>query len=678
MNSKENVKRKIALILIQKNGPVTIKNISLQVQISEKTIRNYLDELEQDFKGNGVEFVRKPNVGVYLKIDDDQREEYKRNLNVYDYNQCSPGYRQQYILKTLFKNKYTYTIQLLADDLYCSKGTIINELISVQKWLEKHGLRLRRKQNQGLWIEGSEKAYRDAMMSLFSQLKENGEEVINNDEVEKLDYRIDYINYKKIKQLFPRLKLNIIQTIIQESEQKLGYYFTDQAFINLIAHIAIMLERIRFKKKIEMEKNYLENIKLSNEYPIAKWVTDKLAREFEIKVPEEETAYISLHMLGAKIQELVSSEDYDMLLQSEEKTYMELAYEIISLVGEILGLNISNDKLLLVGLALHLRPTIVRLKYGLQLRNPMLERVKNEYASIFGATWACNSIFEKRFGISINEDEVAYIAIHIAVAIERLKNKVRTVIVCSSGIGTSQMVAERLKKQLQELEVTRVIPLNYLTDKLIKENDLIISTIPVSYKNEKIVHISTLVDERDILVIRKAVEKIITTQGRLNTKLECYDNRLEEQNLFQKIIKRECCFIEEDSGDYLQIVKKYAFLMESKGFGKPGFCENVLQRETKSSTIIGKGISIPHSAEEYVENQGVCIIKLKKTVMWNDEDIDLILILSLKFNDTYDTKQFFKSFYSVLDNEDIIQRIKNAENEKEIVTLFLNGGNYNE
>ncbi|WP_242948672.1 BglG family transcription antiterminator [Caloramator quimbayensis] len=678
MNSKENIKTKIALILVERDEPITVKEISNQVQLSEKTIRKYIDEIEYEFKEKGIEVIRKTNVGIQLKMSEERRAELKRDINIHGYNEYTSEYRQQYILKTLFKNRYTYTIQLLSEDLYCSKGTILNDLIYVQKWLEKYGLCLKRKQNQGLWIEGSEKAYRDAMMSLFFQLKENSNEDIDINEIERLDYRIDYINYKKLKQFFPRTNFILIQSTVQEAERKLGYSFTDQAFINIIAHIAIMIERIKFERKIEIESNLFQNIKQSNEYVISKWMIYKLSKEFEIEIPEEETVYLSLHLLGAKIQENINQNNYDMLFNSENKVYIEFAKEIIILVGEILEVDLSQDKMLLLGLALHLRPTIVRLKYGLQLRNPLLGRIKKEFVSIYGAAWACNSIFERRFGVSINEDEVAYIALHIAVAMERLNERIRTVIVCSSGIGTSQMVARELKKQLQQLEIIDVIPLHLLTDKLIEENDLIISTIPIRQKNEKIVNITTLVDERDILIIKNKIDDIKIRHMKLKTKMEYQENIPEQKHYLEGIITKKYCFIEEGNEDFLEIVKKYANLMETEGIGSQGFCKSVIDREIKSSTVIGRGIAIPHSTEEYVKKLGICIIKLNNPVKWNNEEIDLILILALRFSDLNGTKEFFKNFYSVLDNEELIRKIKNAKNEEEIVTLFLNGGELND
>lgn len=671
MNSKENNKKQILLILLNSDEPITISKISLQLKVSPKTVRNYLDEIEQTLHDLNVKLIKKPNVGIYLDVDKNKKSSLKSELNILVNDIYSSKHRQKYILKTLFKNRYTYTIQLFADDLYCSKNTILSDLVFVEKWLKNHNLHLVRKQNQGLWIEGNENVFRDAMMSFFCETSYDINQIDNSKTVE-LDYRLDNINYTKIKSFFPKLNFYVIQRIIQEAEEKLGYYFTDQAFVNLIVHIAIAIERIKFEKSISIEKDNFENIKENKEYVIAKWVVDQLSLDLKIKIPESEIAYICLHMLGSKIQQDIFVDDYTAIINSQDAIYLQVAKEIIQLVSDILRIDLSDDKILLTGLVIHLRPTIIRLKNGLKLRNPLLDRIKSEYFSIFGAAWSCNSIFERNFNVSINEDEVGYISLHLASAIERINKKIKTVIICSSGIGTSQLVANRLKRELPDLEITNIIPANQLTTSVINEADIIISTISLRENIDKIVCVSTFINENDILRIQTFLSK---SKNKLkNNNLDVPLQAKSNSNLNPKndIISSDYCFIDDGNNSYIDTLKKYAFIMEKNSIVRPGFFNNILKREQMNSTIIGNGITIPHSQEEFVLSPKICIVKLNNPIIWQDQKIDLILILALKFKDISTTKSFFKNFYSLLDNKDLIEKIKHSNDVEEITSIFLN------
>lgn len=234
LNTKEKNIKDIMVLLIHSDIPMTIEQLAATIEVSAKTVRNYLNEISEKFRFFGIELIKKPNIGTFIEATPDQRSKLKKNLFLDDINPYSSEYRQKYIVKILLKNRYTYTIQLLADDLYCSKSTIVKDLLPVQEWLSSHDLCLKRKPNQGLWIEGSERAVRDAMMTLFAKASARKEENhdLNFEMIEQLDYRVDLHNYKKIKHFFPKLEFFAIQKIIQESEEKLGSYFTDQAFIN--------------------------------------------------------------------------------------------------------------------------------------------------------------------------------------------------------------------------------------------------------------------------------------------------------------------------------------------------------------------------------------------------------------------------------------------------------------
>lgn len=666
MNAKDENKNKLVLMLLESKGPVTLKTIASKLNVSEKTVRNYLNELQNNFDKTGISLVKKPGVGIYLNIDDKRKSAFKENFSLESNTPYSTEYRQKYILKTLFKNRYTYTIQLLADDLYCSKNTIINDLKYVEKWLKNHGLNLKKKQSQGLWIEGDENTFRNSMMSLFSEISPGLSQDSKTSESnmgKKLDYRIDTVNYKRIREFFPNFDIIKVQNIIQKSEERLGYCFTDQAFINLIVHIAITLERAKFNKKIDMEHDYFKNIKINKEYEIAKWVVNELNREFDLKIPEEESSYICLHMLGAKIQHNIYPGNLNEIISSKKEINVEIAREIINLVSDILDVDLRNDKLLLANLSIHLRTTIIRLKYNLQLRNPLLKKIKNEYLSIFGATYSCSIIFEKRLGIAINEDEIGYICLHIAAAIERLNDKIKVVVICSSGVGTSQIIATRLKKNFPQMDVTGILPLRYLTDDIIDNNDLIVSTVPMEIQNKKIIYTGTFLDETDIEKIKNHIEGAIHSYGQI------------QNSSFQNIISYDYCFIDDGSSSYLDTIKKYADIMEKNNIGKAGFSANILSREQISSTIIGKGIAIPHSNEKFVLSPKICIIKLNTPVVWKDEYIDLIFILALKFKNINNTKLFFKNFYSLLDDENLISQIKRSTSKEKILSFFLNLNN---
>lgn len=670
IKNKEFIKKQILLTLLDRKLPITVTELANINSISGKSVRNYLNELQSELKEKNMELIKKPRVGIYLDIEDSERLKYKAEFLTSNFGEkdFSSDYRKNYILKILFKNKYAYTIQLFAEELYCSKGTIVSDLEYVEKWLNNRGLVLQKKQNQGLWIEGEEKVYRRAMVDLFHEIKNSKKNEIN--ELYELDYRISDVNFNRMNQFFPRVDLNKIQNIIQETEEKLGYYFTDQAFINLMTHIAITIERVKNDKSIEFDLEKFGKLKEKSEYDGAKWMLDRLSEAFEIEFPEEEIAYISIHILGSKVQQFSSKTDSKIIMEIGDKENIKIAKEIINMSEQILNVELSKDEILLTSLVLHLKPTIFRLKNGLKLRNPILDRIKKGYTSIFGAAWACGSIFENKLGISINEDEVGYIAMHIAGAVGRIDQKIKTIVVCSSGIGTSQFISTRVSKLFSDIDIVEIISINELSLDKIDEMDLIISTVGRIKDSSKIVYVSAMIDENDILKISKYIENY----SKQNIIGSNENLKVSAKNEISNVISEELCFFESNKNDFVDLIYHYGKIMEDKKYVKSGFCEDVLEREKKGSTFIGNGIAIPHASQDNVIKSKICIVKLEKPIVWKGNSINMLLILALKLADITETKRFFKQFYSILDDKELIKKIQLSNDKNEIVNIFNTGG----
>ncbi len=112
-------------------------------------------------------------------------------------------------------------------------------------------------------------------------------------------------------------------------------------------------------------------------------------------------------------------------------------------------MDFSKDNLLIDGLTNHLMYTITRIKSNLNIRNPMLKEIKEKYNLLFNKTQEIMNVVIQKYNIDIPEDEIGYIAIHLGAAIERIgdkENLYNVVVVCSSGIGSSQMLLSKLNK----------------------------------------------------------------------------------------------------------------------------------------------------------------------------------------------------------------------------------------
>ncbi|MTI47544.1 BglG family transcription antiterminator [Sporosalibacterium faouarense] len=661
-------------ILIDTNKPITIDDISKEISVSNRTIRNDLNKIQEYLEATDKgELIKKPRVGVWIKVDSEGKR-FLKNVILKSKNYIqpfSPEKRQLYIIKRLLQSNDSITMQLLADELYVSRVTIYKDLDEVDEWLDKYDLKLKRRQNYGIEIVGNEKGWRKATADLLSILKDEEElkDMLSDTQDIKPNSRLDYENYMQLKELFPNIDVKKIEVILNEAEDDMDFLLSDEAFDGLLAHIVISIERLKQKKDIKMDKKQLDAIKKQKEFEIAHSISKRIEDEFNIKVPECEIGYISLHVLGSKVQRSYNIKGTEDVLSNMDESIISLAKDIISLIGNILSVDFSGDEKLLIGLVLHLRPTINRLKYGLSLRNPILKEIKTNYPSVFGAAWATSVLFEKHFGVKVNEEEIGYIAIHLGAALERLNKNTRAIVVCSSGIGTAQLVAVKLQKSISNLQIVDVISAHDLNKKHPNNFDIIISTIPLKYQLKQVIQINPFVNKGDIERIKRYISNIENTK---------HFNKDAIQNPMIELFDKELIIPNLDVESKEIVIKKLGNILVDNGYVNSNFIKSALEREKITSTAVSERVAIPHGTHDNVNKSGIAVATLKQPVNWGENKIDTVFLLALKVSSPSYTKSFFKRFYSILNNEEVLDEIRNSKDGCKIYNILVRKDDDNE
>ena len=141
-----------------------------------------------------------------------------------------------------------------------------------------------------------------------------------------------------------------------------------------------------------------------------------------------------------------------------------------------------------------------RLAYGITIHNPLLEEIKQELTSVFTSVEATVKIINTQQALlSASDDEIAYLTVYIQAAIEKIKISKKIILVCSSGIGTSQLLHSRIKRAFPEWDIVDIVPGARLKETLeLKACDLIISTIRLDDINLPVAYVSALFSTKDI------------------------------------------------------------------------------------------------------------------------------------------------------------------------------------
>ncbi|MGP4079152.1 BglG family transcription antiterminator [Pseudalkalibacillus sp. R45] len=642
--------------LLVHEEPVTGDYLSKILGVTSRTVRNDIASLNQELKKIGVQIDAQRGVGYFIEpkpdkeIQDLIEELFQIDQHVESDVPVLPEERVLYILKSIVMADDFITIEQLADELFVSKSTVDNDLKQVEKLLSKFDVSLFKKPNYGIKLVGDEMNIRFCLSAYLSDFK--NEQAVNADE--------------DSPSVIEGIDIDLIKAITKKHIKQLPFNIADLPLNNLIMHIAIGIQRIKKGKSIQLGSIDMEHLKEQKEFFVASHIVTSLEEAFFIKIPKEEVAYITIHLLGAKqFQDGQLSED-DFVRLIGEGNY-QLILEILAEIKRVYRIQLDDDNELIYGLGLHLRSALNRLKYKMNLQNPMLKEIKTSYPFSFELAIVASDVIRSKHDLTINEDEIGYIAVHLAAAIERMKNKKkreikRVAVVCSSGMGTAKLLAASIESKFPGLTIVGTYPSYSLTD-IEEEVDLILSTVPINEDSAiPVLQINALLTEDD-------VEKV---RGYISSKY-LNDDKEKSFEKLQNLFSEDLFFPEIDKRDPIGIIKTMSYTLEVKGYVNEEYVDSVLEREEISPTSIGNLVAIPHPIKPNALDSCIAIGILKKPVQWGEHTVQFVLLLALNEKDKEEFSPLFNRLWHIVQDKKLVAELCKTSSFTELMAKLERG-----
>jgi len=501
---------KILYILLNQQK-LTINQLAKSCKVSSRTIRSDLDKLEKELSKMGIILHKKPGVGVWLESEYDKSmwlKEYISKTITFKSN-CSPLDRRAEIIKMLLENK-RYTCKLLAEELYVSRSTINKDLAKIKKWLSNYNLTLENHQQSFIRIKGEERDLRGAIVEvLFKLIEEEKLEEINM--LLKNNHNVDPKDYDILRDFSAEVDLKNIKKIIDSKEIKDSFLFTDISKLSLIFYITISIKRVKEGKKIKLlvqDRLRLKRLKL---FKLAKILGRRAEEDFEVIISEDE-------LCGAFIQFLCADVYYDKTLATKEDilkklniTILDISRRFIGIVEEELDVNLEDDIDLFLDLILHIRHIYNHFRYQVpkmivnELDNLIINRIKENNPEIIEISNRIIDVFRQYHINIISQRDIDYIAILLLSAFEKQTKKVKAIIINNEALIINELMVSRLITSISNLEIIDYIYSKEVSQKRLKDADLIITSNQRITLPEAIV-ISPLVKEKDIQLIRNKIK----------------------------------------------------------------------------------------------------------------------------------------------------------------------------
>ncbi len=514
---------KIISILLDSNKYITVSSIAKTLNVSNKTIRNDLNGMGRLLSDNNLKLIRKPGVGI--RIEGTEKAKLKMISNIKSYKQVSTQYtsfdRQLYILSELLTSDKNITTSTLQNELFISRPSVYNDLEKVKQWLLERDICLICDNKKRITIEAGEKRIRKAIFDLFFLSKEYDKTVdmigiINN--FNNANYAsVNYFSYSQKEDVLG-VDYKKVNKIVLKLQRKLNIKFTLNDLIRLTIKYCIAISRMMKGKYVVMKESTLYELKKLSEFDKMFEIAEEIGKEFDITVSTEEVGYL----FGITIVSRTHFDDGNWNINEKMLAINRIiAQEIILLTKQ--RYYISDEKDFYNGIFHHLKSVTNKIKYGLDFENDFVEDIRKNYPDEFEIAFKSRSIFEEYYNYEIPIEEVGYIALHIAAAIERSKKPISAYIVYSSSYSEIKLMVEIIKNNFSQVSIKKVIPMSMINDVNFEDTDLIITTQKLDEElDSKTVLLPTALVYEDIHNLGKIVKQIYEKQN--NAKLKKYRN----------------------------------------------------------------------------------------------------------------------------------------------------------
>ncbi|EFW23739.1 BglG family transcription antiterminator [Solobacterium moorei] len=599
------IREKTLLNIIKKNKSITAKELSEKMNVSDRTIRTLIKNIRNTDLSNIFEIESRFGEGYQLVIKDEST--FDKLINDSNSNAVleDAESRINYIERKLL-NGETININKDCYELYISERQLRSDLKKIEEELAKFHIQLEKTVHGDASINGNEIDIRYAL------LKMNGNQ--NQQDFNKAE--------------------KIINEILNKHQIKMN----DMQYKNFINYILISIKRINQNHRIE---SISEELDLSgNQFGIANEIAGCIGNTFKVVFSLYEIEGLYLCLIGSTSQN--SNKSFVVTKEVES-----LLSEIFELIESTYAIDFTHNLGLKVSLSMHFEPMINRLKHNMFVDNPIVGDIKKKYAMAYTLALTANSVIRKHYDKSLDDGEIGYIALSFELALEESKKEIpkkKILLVCNLGRVSANLLRRNYLETFTDyIEEIETASLNQLSVMNLSRFDFILTTVPIridEYIPIPIIEINYFISTQDEIKIKRILKENEASD------IEKYFN----ENCFIPNLKAKT------KEEALRVMSKR--LMQKYEF-KEDLYDSVIRREQMASTDFCYKTAMPHTDKLISEKSHVCIGILKEPIIWDENEIQLIFLVSVG-KDRKESQEFYSLISKFVLNEKMIDQLINT------------------
>jgi len=598
--------RKLLHCIRNQTGYITGKELANQLQVSSRSIRNDIVEINKNLSGYGIRIISKSSVGYLLIIEN---KEHLKELNQASNLFLTRDDRIRYMAFRICLSDEPVNLYDLENDMFISRTALEHDL---------HGLKLKYvssfphidfyRSNNNISFENNERKRRTILNLLFT-------ENWNYNGRGNAYYQYQYLEEDIV---------NLIMGEINCFLKKYGILMEDINRVILNLMVAIMYYRITSGHTLEAE----DSVVVLDTASIR--AVDDLLNSLEKKLscifPSVERQEIYLHVSRSRIIEAskLSFATVNDYFDADTITFVD---QYIKKIHDTFQLDLSDNEDFRMALLQYLRYLSLPIHYLNDVQTSS-EISRSNLLIEFEIAFLIQPLALAHNGSYLNQTELLYLAFCISGALEyanRTSPKLKAVIMCHLNLPASWHLKQKLLSSFNNyIDLIALLPV-YIKDNYdFSKIDLIIATANKTITTEPNCH--TMI-----------ISPFFTAVDYTNLKNYIYRKRIDRlyrsdmpsiHDLFQQAFWHE----QIPTDDLPAIIELLSADFIKRGYVSSDYTQRILERENMMSFAFQPSIALMYSL---LPSTKTClsIATLEHRIKWNSYKIRIIIMAAIRPED---------------------------------------------
>lgn len=601
--------------LRRSSAPLNAKELGRRLGVTDRSIRNYVSSINAS---ETTAVIESGPLGYQLTGS---------TKTIIVDRSGTPEARTTRILRSLIDARAGIDFHDLVNSLFVSDSTVEADLGRARSRIAGTGLQLQRTGDR-IMLLGPETARRRVLSALFRD--ESDRDILELAEIQK-EFQIENL---------ASFKSGLISAL--ESQQ---FTLNEFNLNNVLLHLVIAIDRVsNVQESVEAEWTINSSGEIHNQ--IKTILREQIESHVETALPDSELEYLAA-LIATRVAtpDLAAGATISDYVEPERLIRIK---EILSRASHEYLVDFSDENFT-SRLALHLHNLINRAREQSYSRNPMTQSIKSSYPMIYELAVFVASELQQIENIEINEDEIAYIAMHIGAQMEqhRRAQALTTAVIVAPAY---QDIPGKLYRSItqhfgSDIHVREVITRSEVHWDELNE-DFVISTIESPIALANLVTVTPFFRDADVETVRNGLSRMrrISKRAQIVAQLrETFNPELFVRDL--------------DAADAEDAIKKLGTLMLEQKIITPEYVAGAIERERMSSTAFTDSLAVPHAMSMTATKTSIALAVNEKPIQWGSSRVRVVAFIAFSESGRASFQEIFDQFVEVFSEEQNVARL---------------------